>query len=88
MQPASARYSAAIRPALARRIAFIADSRQTAVDLYGPLFTALTALGHSVSCLTPIADQRSTVAGYGYDLTFGNYDPAPEGWSFLQSRRA
>ena len=86
-QPSSGKQSAAVR-----RIAFVTGPGHAPGPLHRPLFEAITGLGHMVLCLAPVGDPvgdkvSGPVAGDS-NIEFGSFDPAPEGWSFLQSRRA
>ncbi len=71
-----------------RNFAFVAASPSAAVQLHGPLFTAVTALGHRVMCLTPDGADGGKLPDLGHGIKLKNYDPRPEGWSFLAQRRA
>lgn len=65
-----------------QRVAFVTGSSAPG---FNPLFEAIATLGHKVLSLSASgsADSKPTD---GIDRR--TYDPAPEGWSFLQSRRA
>lgn len=90
-QPSSGKQSAAVR-----RIAFVTGPSHAPGPLHRPLFEAITGLGHMVLCLAPVGDKvgdpvgdkvSGPIAG-ARNIEFGSFDPAPEGWSFSQSRRA
>lgn len=68
-----------------RRIAFVVPSVASARQLHAPLFEAITGLGHMVLCLVPAADPDSAE---DLNAETGTYDAKPEGWSFLQNKRA
>ncbi len=80
--------SAAPHSQSVRKIAFAAASTDAAQRLYGPLFKAITALGHKVLCLTPQDAGNAALPASDTGIEFTTYDPKPEGWSFLVQRRA
>jgi hypothetical protein len=71
-----------------RKIAFAAASTSAAMQLHGPLFQAITGLGHKVVCLTPQCADSSIGSASEIGIESATYDLKPEGWSFLARRRA
>ncbi len=87
MMTQRAHMAPAVLPAVARRVAFVVSSRQSAAEMHASMFTAMAALGHSVICVAPVGDETNPKFDCDH-IEFADYDPAPEGWGFLQSRRA
>jgi len=73
-----------------RRLAFVVPSAETAHQYFGPVFDAITAQGHKVLCLTPAGlSQAADAPGSApQGIEMATFDVKPEGWSFLQQRRA
>ena len=63
-------------------------SSSAALQLHGPAFAAIADLGHMVLCLTPEGDSRDGCDFDAVKAETGTFNPKPEGWSVLQSRRA
>ena len=85
---AGAKTAPAANTSAVRRIAFVVPSGKAALDLHGPLFTAIADLGHAAVCLTPQSDTRDGCDFESVKVQSATFDPKPEGWSLLQPRRA
>lgn len=77
--------SAALSPSSTglRRLAFVTGPGAPG---FNALHEAIAALGHKVLSLSTIGPKE--VSGTSDTIDRRAYDPAPEGWSFLQARRA
>lgn len=78
----------ALQSTAMRRVAFVAASSDEAEALHRGAIGAMTALGHSILYLVPEGQTLDLAGGGEPGLQTGTYDAKPEGWSFLQSRRA